>query len=92
MFCSVDCMARAQTKYHRHECGLVQDIWKVGGIKAVLAYRRVASEFASFKDLPSAKDYLELTHIHLDPTIELMHFGWHHDATLHGSGRKRRDD
>uniref|UniRef100_A0A182VE49 MYND-type domain-containing protein n=1 Tax=Anopheles merus TaxID=30066 RepID=A0A182VE49_ANOME len=60
MFCSVACLTEAYRKYHRYECGLVRDLWRIGGAGAVTAFRRVAAELASFPDVPSSAEYLEL--------------------------------
>lgn len=60
MFCSVACLTEAYRKYHRYECGLVRDLWRIGGAGAVTAFRRVAAELASFPDVPSSVEYLEL--------------------------------
>uniref|UniRef100_A0A182JXZ3 MYND-type domain-containing protein n=1 Tax=Anopheles christyi TaxID=43041 RepID=A0A182JXZ3_9DIPT len=60
MFCSVKCLTEAYQSYHRYECGLVRDLWRIGGMKVVAAFRKIATEIAALKDVPSSIEYLDL--------------------------------
>nr|XP_040237230.2 SET and MYND domain-containing protein 4-like [Anopheles coluzzii] len=61
MYCSKECMDKAHKQYHRYECGVLRDCWRIVGLllKGMVGLRTVATAFASFdQDLEGWNDHL----------------------------------
>uniref|UniRef100_A0A6E8VXY5 MYND-type domain-containing protein n=1 Tax=Anopheles coluzzii TaxID=1518534 RepID=A0A6E8VXY5_ANOCL len=54
MYCSAECLGKAYSQYHRYECGVMRDLWRVAGKCPMTAVRTVASAFGTFDDDPDA--------------------------------------
>uniref|UniRef100_A0A182UWR5 MYND-type domain-containing protein n=1 Tax=Anopheles merus TaxID=30066 RepID=A0A182UWR5_ANOME len=50
MYCSEECRDKAHKQYHRYECAVLRDCWRVVGfpVEMLLGLRTVATAFASF--------------------------------------------
>ncbi|XP_053680910.1 SET and MYND domain-containing protein 4 [Anopheles nili] len=60
MYCSEECMEKAHAQYHRYECPIIRDLWRIFTKIPVLAVRTVISAIAAFgHNLSAMKDYLE---------------------------------
>ncbi|EAA05217.4 AGAP011237-PA [Anopheles gambiae str. PEST] len=61
MYCSKECMDKAHKQYHRYECGVLRDCWRmIGSLPGgIMGLRTVATAFASFEqDLEGWIDHL----------------------------------
>lgn len=48
MYCSDECLSKAHQQYHRYECGIIRELWKISGDIPVIALRSVAVAIATF--------------------------------------------
>uniref|UniRef100_A0A182VAL0 SET domain-containing protein n=1 Tax=Anopheles merus TaxID=30066 RepID=A0A182VAL0_ANOME len=61
MYCSEECRDKAHKQYHRYECGVLRDCWRMVGplLGGMVGVRTVATAFASFdQDLEGWNDQL----------------------------------
>uniref|UniRef100_A0A4Y0BGH1 MYND-type domain-containing protein n=1 Tax=Anopheles funestus TaxID=62324 RepID=A0A4Y0BGH1_ANOFN len=62
MYCSEECLSKAHGQYHRYECAMLKDLWRICGNKdmgGMAGIRTVATAIALFDhDLDEMKDHL----------------------------------
>uniref|UniRef100_A0A182RXM2 SET domain-containing protein n=1 Tax=Anopheles funestus TaxID=62324 RepID=A0A182RXM2_ANOFN len=62
MYCSEECLSKAHGQYHRYECAMLKDLWRICGDKdmgGMAGIRTVATAIALFDhDLDEMKDHL----------------------------------
>uniref|UniRef100_A0A182IZ54 Protein-lysine N-methyltransferase SMYD4 n=1 Tax=Anopheles atroparvus TaxID=41427 RepID=A0A182IZ54_ANOAO len=60
MYCSGECMKQAFVRYHRYECSVIRDMWRIFTKIPVMALRTVTSAIASFNhDLYAMQKHLD---------------------------------
>uniref|UniRef100_A0A182S051 MYND-type domain-containing protein n=1 Tax=Anopheles funestus TaxID=62324 RepID=A0A182S051_ANOFN len=62
MYCSEECLSKAHGQYHRYECAMLKDLWRICGdkdMRGMAGIRTVATAIALFDhDLDEMKDHL----------------------------------
>ncbi|XP_035903596.1 SET and MYND domain-containing protein 4-like isoform X2 [Anopheles stephensi] len=48
MYCSEECLSKAHQQYHRYECGIIRELWRISGSGPVITLRTVALTIAAF--------------------------------------------
>lgn len=60
MYCSEECMTQAYQRYHRYECPVIRDMWRIFTKIPVMAMRTVTTAIASFDhNLHDMKTHLQ---------------------------------
>uniref|UniRef100_A0A182MXG5 MYND-type domain-containing protein n=1 Tax=Anopheles dirus TaxID=7168 RepID=A0A182MXG5_9DIPT len=80
MYCSEDCLGEAYRKYHRYECPVIRDLWRIYRNTAVAAMRTVATAIASsfYCNLGAMKEHLDGLD---ESTVDAFAMNWN-TATL----------
>ncbi|XP_052902937.1 SET and MYND domain-containing protein 4-like [Anopheles moucheti] len=59
MYCSEQCLSKAYQQYHRYECAIIRDMWRISGDVPVVAIRAIALAVAAFDhDVQALKEHL----------------------------------
>ncbi|XP_053668172.1 SET and MYND domain-containing protein 4-like [Anopheles marshallii] len=60
MYCSEECLSKAYQQYHRYECAIIRDMWRISGDVPVIAIRAIALAIAAFDhDVQKLKVHLD---------------------------------
>uniref|UniRef100_A0A182WDC2 MYND-type domain-containing protein n=1 Tax=Anopheles minimus TaxID=112268 RepID=A0A182WDC2_9DIPT len=62
MYCSEECLSKAHQQYHRYECAVLRDLWRISDNldRAMVGLRTVAKVIALFDhDLDALKEHLD---------------------------------